>query len=58
MPEYYVFDSSSNQWLADDEKSWTGEFNHAACFLRLSVARDVLEREAGTRTPIVLQLAD
>jgi hypothetical protein len=44
---FYIYNSHSRTWLADDEKSFTSFFHHAASFANLETANAVMEREGG-----------
>lgn len=52
---YAVFDSVSESWLQDDEKSWGG-WNGAAAFTEAQLAQDIGDRENedGKRTLYVM----
>jgi len=54
MNAYYIFDGE--QWLSDDEKTWKGNFHHAAEFTSADLARDIGEREGDGRTIYILAL--
>ena len=47
---YHVFDG--HKWLADDEKTWTGDYHDSACFTDAKLAQDIGEREAGENRTI------
>ena len=43
--EYYVFRSSDNTWLQDDEHTWKADFGTAAAFTDAQLAEDIRLRE-------------
>lgn len=50
---YHVYDG--RKWLADDERTWTGDYESSASFNDPKLAQDIGEREAGdTRTIYVM----
>lgn len=51
MLSYHVFDGKG--WLADDERSWTPNFDHAASFSSAQLAKDVGEREGGKNGAVI-----
>lgn len=46
---YHVMDGNSGKWLADDERSWTADFQEAAAFLDAKLAQDIAVRELGEK---------
>lgn len=44
---YHVYRSTTNKWLADDEKTWTLKFHETASFTSYQIASMISEREDG-----------
>lgn len=42
---YHVFDG--RKWLAEDERTWTKDYNESASFADAKLAQDIGEREIG-----------
>lgn len=49
---YHVF--NGYRWLADDEKTWTTEFQCSASFTDPKLAQDIGERQGGDDTIYVM----